>query len=225
MQERHGTEAGARILVVDDHAVVRHGIAALLAGAPDLSICGEAGTFEEAEKAVFKLNPDVILLDITLKDRNGLELIKIARADNPDVKVLVLSMHDESTHAERALRAGANGYVMKERADDVIVEALRTVLRGEIFVSPEMAGRILRQFVEEPKGEKAEFGIEALTDREREVFAMIGQGLSTRKIADRLNLSDRTVEVHRMHIKRKLRCEDAAQVLREAVRYAEQGGP
>ena len=218
------TAPRSRILVVDDHAVVRHGIAALLAGERDLVICGEAGTFEEAESALAALNPDIILLDITLKDRNGLDLIKIARQHDPDIRVLVLSMHDESAYAERALRAGAQGYVMKEHADDVIVDALRTVLRGEIFVSPEVASRMLRQYAEHPQGEKAEFGIEALTDREREVFAMIGEGLSTRKIAEKLGLSDRTVEVHRMHIKRKLQCEDAAQVFREAVRYAEQGG-
>ena len=210
------------LLIVDDHAIVRHGIIALLAKEKDLVVCGEAGTFEEAETALEKLKPDVLLLDITLKDRNGLELIKEARKHNPAIKVLVLSMHDESTHAKRALREGAHGYVMKENADNVIVEALRTILEGEIFVSPETASRMLKQYVENPEDEEpAEFGIDALTDREREIFELIGQGLSTRKIADKLALSDRTVEVHRAHIKRKMQCEDTAQLFREAVRWAE----
>jgi DNA-binding NarL/FixJ family response regulator len=131
-------------------------------------------------------------------------------------------MHDESVYAEKALRAGAQGYVMKEKADEVIVDALRTVLRGEVFVSSEMATRILNRTTKGEKGETPEYGIEALTERETEVFQGIGQGLSTRKIADKLGLSDRTVEVHRAHIKRKLQCEDAAQVFREAVRWVEQ---
>ena len=209
------------ILIVDDHAIVRHGLSALLAKEKDLVICGEAGTFEEAQAALEKLKPELLVLDITLKDRNGLELIKVARRHHPGIKVLVLSMHDESTYAERALREGAQGYVMKENADAVIVEALRTILQGEIFVSPETASRMLKRYVENPDKKPVEFGIDALTDREKEIFELIGQGLSTRKIADKFNLSDRTVEVHRAHIKRKMQCEDSAQLFREAVRWAE----
>ena len=218
MKERTHTHT---ILIVDDHAIVRHGIAALLAKEKDLTICGEAGTFEEAEAALEKLMPDILLLDITLKDRNGLDLIKVARKHQKGIKVLVLSMHDESTYAERALREGAQGYVMKENADAVIVDALRAVLRGEIFVSPETASRMLKQYVEKPGKAPSEYGIDALTDREREIFELIGQGLSTRKIADKFSLSDRTVEVHRAHIKRKMQCEDSAQLFREAVRWVE----
>lgn len=217
-------DAARRVLIVDDHSIVRHGLTALLAREKDLVICGEAGTLEEAQAAIPKLNPDIVLLDITLKDRNGLDLIQTAQEWNPAMKVLVLSMHDESAFAERALRAGAQGYVMKENADEVLVEAIRTVLRGEIFVSPTTANRMLRQYVSAPDEEAPEFGIESLTERELEIFRCIGQGLSTRKIADQFGLSRRTVEVHRAHIKRKLRCEDAAQVFREAVRWVEQQG-
>ena len=208
------------ILIVDDHAIVRHGICALLAKEKDLVICGEAGTFEEAQAALEKLKPDLLVLDITLKDRNGLDLIKDARRHNPAIKVLVLSMHDESTYAERALREGAHGYVMKENADTVIVEALRTILQGEFFVSTETATRMLKNFIKDDEP-PPEYGIDALTDREKEIFDMIGQGLSTRKIADKLSLSDRTVEVHRAHIKKKMQCEDSAELFREAVRWVE----
>ena len=210
------------ILVVDDHSVVRHGLASLLAREKDFVIIGEAGSYEEALEALAKQTPDVAIVDITLKDKSGLDLIRDAREKYPDIKYLVLSMHDESVYAEKALRAGAQGYVMKEKADEVIVDALRTVLRGEVFVSSEMATRILNRTTKGEKGETPEYGIEALTERETEVFQGIGQGLSTRKIADKLGLSDRTVEVHRAHIKRKLQCEDAAQVFREAVRWVEQ---
>lgn len=210
-----------RVLVIDDHSIVRHGLTALLAKEKDLAICGEAGSYEEAEAAIEELKPDVLVVDIVLKDRNGLDLIRAAREANPDIKALVLSMHDESEYGERALRAGAQGYVMKEKADETIVDAIRAVLRGEIFVSPETTARIVRQYAT-PPGEQAEaFGIEALTDRELEIFEQIGRGLSSRKIAELLSLSPRTVEVHRAHIKHKLKCEDAAQLVREAVRWVE----
>jgi len=210
------------ILIVDDHSIVRHGLISLLAREKEFSIIGEAEGYEDALDALAKQTPDVAIVDITLKDKSGLDLIRDAREKYPGVKYLVLSMHDESVYAEKALRAGAQGYVMKEKADEVIVDALRTVLRGEIFVSGETATRMLKNFIKGEEGETPEFGIEALTEREKEVFQGIGQGLSTRKIADKLGLSDRTVEVHRAHIKRKLQCEDAAQVFREAVRWVEQ---
>jgi DNA-binding NarL/FixJ family response regulator len=210
------------LLIVDDHSVVRHGLASLLAREKGFSIIGEAAGYEDALEAMAKHTPDVAIVDITLKDKSGLDLIRDAKEKYPGVKYLVLSMHDESVYAEKALRAGAQGYVMKEKADEVIVDALRTVLRGEIFVSGETATRMLKNFIKGEEGEAPEFGIGALTERETEVFQGIGQGLSTRKIADKLGLSDRTVEVHRAHIKRKLQCEDAAQVFREAVRWVEQ---
>ena len=221
MKEK-GKEHTYTILIVDDHSIVRHGLASLLARENGFSIIGEAEGYEDALEALAKQTPDVAIVDITLKDKSGLDLIRDAKEKYPGVKYLVLSMHDESVYAEKALRAGAQGYVMKEKADDVIVDALRTVLRGEIFVSGETATRMLKHFIKGEEGEAPEYGVDALTERETEVFQGIGQGLSTRKIADKLGLSDRTVEVHRAHIKRKLQCEDAAQVFREAVRWVEQ---
>lgn len=215
--------APARILIVDDHAIVRQGIALLLSKHPEFKVCGEAGTCDEALVVVEKLKPEVVLLDLTLKDRNGLDLVREWKEKNPALRVLVVSMHDEREFAERVLRAGARGYVMKENADEVIVEALHTVLRGEIYASPDVAARLLRQLAE---GEKAEpeGGVGSLTDRERDIFRALGEGLTSRKIAERFNLSERTVEVHRANIKRKLGCEDAAQLLREAIRWNESGG-
>ena len=210
------------ILVVDDHSIVRHGLSALLEKERRFAVKAEAGTYEEAEEALRELKPDILILDITLKDRNGLDLIPGALEINPAMKIVVLSMHDENVYAEKALRAGAHGYVMKENADEILVEALETVLRGEMFVSNEISSKMLKEFIEGPEEKKpAETGVEALTDRELEIFECIGQGMSTRKIADKLGLSDRTVEVHRAHIKKKLQCEDAAQVVREAVRWVE----
>ncbi len=213
--------AKTRILVVDDHSIVRHGLTALLAKETDWEVCGEASTYEEALAAWEKLRPDLLLVDITLKDKNGLDLIREARAKGLEGQVLVLSMHDEETHAEKALRAGAQGYVMKENADQTVVEGLRAVLKGEIYVSPEISARMLQHYI---RGEEApaEFGVESLTDREKEIFECLGEGLTSRKIAERFGLSARTVEVHRAHIKKKLQCEDSAQLLREAVRWAEQ---
>jgi DNA-binding NarL/FixJ family response regulator len=212
-----------RIVVVDDHAIVRHGLAALLLKEKDLVIVGEASSSEEALSLLEKLKPDILIADLTLPGRNGIDLIRDAQARQPKLITLVLSMHDEMTHAEKALRAGAQGYVMKEHADARIVEAIRTVLRGEIYVSPEISSRMLRDYVaDEEPGPKT--GIDALTERERQIFECLGRGMSSRKIADLYNLSPRTVEVHRAHIKKKLQCEDAAQLLREAVRWVEQQG-
>ena len=214
--------APARVLIVDDHAIVRQGIALLLSKHPAFKVCGEAGSCGEARAAVEKGRPDVVLLDLTLKDGNGLDLIRDWKERWPALRVLVVSMHDEREFAERVLRAGARGYVMKENADEVIVEALHTVLRGEIYASPEVAARLLRQLAEGEKKE-AEGGVGSLTEREQEIFRALGEGLTSRKIAERFNLSERTVEVHRANIKRKLGCADAAQLLREAIRWTESG--
>ena len=214
------SKAVHRILVVDDHAIVRHGIAALLAREKDLVICGEAGTYEEGLAALAQHVPDILIADITLKDRSGLDLIREAQARNKKLMTIVLSMHDEATYAEKALRAGAQGYVMKENADDKIVEAIRTVLRGEMYISAGTSSRMLRDFVDGDAGAKT--GVDALTDREREIFECMGRGMSSRDIADRYDLSPRTVEVHRAHIKKKLGCETGAHLMREAVRWVEQ---
>jgi DNA-binding NarL/FixJ family response regulator len=213
----------ARILIVDDHAIVRQGIALLLSKHPDLKVCGEAGSYDEALAAAEKLKPDLALVDITLKDRSGLDLVREWREHLPHLRALVVSMHDEREFAERALRAGARGYVMKENADEVIVEALRTVQRGEVYASAEVSARMLRQMAAGPQA-TPEDGVGSLTERELEIFRALGEGLTSRKMAERFGLSERTVEVHRANIKRKLGCQDSAQLLREAVRWSEAGG-
>lgn len=213
------TQTKSRVLVVDDHSIIRHGLTLLLQREDDLDVCGEAGTYEEALRFVNEQMPDVILVDITLKDKDGLDLIREIKKSHPKARCLVLSMHDEAEYADRALRSGAAGYVMKEDADEVVVLAIRQVLKGEVYVSPAMSNRLIRQMSDTQQNDKT--GVASLTDRERDVFECLGTGLSTRKIAEKYKLSERTIEVHRANIKRKLGCEDAAQVLREAVRWVE----
>ena len=209
-----------RLLIVDDHAIVRHGLALLLSKHPEFVVAAEAGSAAEARAQTTAVQPDAAIIDLSLKDGSGLALIRELHEIRPDMPCLVLSMHDEMEYAERALRAGARGYVMKENADEVIVEALRKVLAGELYVSPDVSARLLQQAVAAP-GERQATGIDSLTEREREIFRCLGQGLTTKKIAEQFGLSARTVEVHRASIKRKLGCEDTAQLLREAVRWVE----
>lgn len=212
-------------MIVDDHAIVRSGLAMLLQAEPDLVLVDQAGSIPEARAKLAEAEPDVALVDITLKEENGLDLVRHIKQHHPSVRTIILSMHDESAYAERAIRAGAAGYVMKENADDVVVDAIRTVLEGKVYLSPEISSRILLSISGGgPEHDKPETGIGSLTDRELEVFEAIGRGHATKSIAELLNLSARTVEVHRANIKRKLGCESAAQVVREAVRYVEQGG-
>ncbi|QHI67949.1 response regulator [Tichowtungia aerotolerans] len=213
-------ENPAKILIVDDHAIVRYGMGVLLAGANDLTLCGEAENIDEAIKAVQELKPDAAVIDIVLKDENGLDLIRKLRSNGEKLPLLVMSMHNESTHAEKALRAGAQGYIMKEDADEVLVEALRTVLSGKLHVSDGIHEKMLRSYIqgdEEPEQD----GIESLTAREKEVFEGVGKGLTSKEIAEKFHLSPRTVEVHRANIKKKLQCDSAAQLLRMAVQWVE----
>jgi len=213
-------ERPARILMVDDHAIVRHGMGVLLQAAPDLTICGEAGDYDEALALLLSLKPDVAVIDLILKDRSGLDMIREARTKGVTCPLLVMSMHDENTHAEKSLRAGAQGYIMKEQADELLVDALRTVLSGGLYVSNDIKARMLKTYID---GEDAppEAGVGSLTDREKEIFECLGRGMTTRKIAEQYGLSARTVEVHRARIKKKMQCDDAAQVLRAAVKWVE----
>lgn len=209
------------LLLVDDHAIVRHGLSLLLSKYPEFVVSAEAGGVQEALAQIKKQVPDAAIIDLSMKDGNGLDLIREIKKDHPDLPCLVLSMHDELEYADRALRAGARGYVMKENADEVIVDALRAVLRGEIYASPDVAARMLQQVADKSGAREAATGVDSLTDREKEIFRCLGEGLTTKKIAEQFGLSARTVEVHRASIKRKLMCEDGAQLLREAVRWVE----
>jgi DNA-binding NarL/FixJ family response regulator len=208
-----------KILIVDDHPMMRQGLGLLIENEPDLAVCGEAERAHEALDAVQKLQPDLVLVDITLPDKSGLELIKDIVAMYPGLPALVISMHDETLYAERVLRAGGRGYIMKQEGGKKLVQAMRTVLAGQIYVSDKMSAKILELFSGRPGS--AQSPIEKLTDREFEIFRLIGEGLDTRAIAQKLHISVKTVEVHRVNIKEKLDLKTASELIRYAVRWVE----
>ena len=216
-------KARHRILILDDHPIMRQGLAQLLAHEPDLQVCGEANEAREAIASIPKTLPDLLLADLSLPDRSGLELIKDLQLQFPELKVLVLSMHDESLYAERVLRAGGRGYVMKQEGGRKLLEAIRKVLDGHIYVSEKIAGKILEIFAGR-RQQAATSPVELLTDRELEVFQLIGQGLSTQAIASRLSVSVKTVEVHRVNIKSKLQLATLPELVHQAVRWVESKG-
>jgi DNA-binding NarL/FixJ family response regulator len=210
-----------RVLIIDDHVMVREGVAEIIQHADDLCVCGTASTANEGLEAVNKLKPDLVLVDITLPGKNGVEFIKDARAMHPELRVLVMSMHDESLYADRVLRAGGRGYIRKQEGGDKLIDAMRRVLRGEIAVSEKITGRILETF----SGRKTmDSPLEGLSDRELEVFQLIGEGKTMKQIADELHLSPKTIEVHRSHIREKLRVTSAAELVAYAARWSESQG-
>jgi DNA-binding NarL/FixJ family response regulator len=209
-----------RLLIVDDHPMMRTGLAQLIDSERDLKVCAEADNARQAMDIAVSSALDLILLDISLPDKNGLELIKDIRALKPGLPILVVSMHEESLYAERVLRAGGRGYIMKQEGGKKLLEAIRQVLNGQIYVSDKMSAGILESF----SGRHAEGAVspvQQLSDREFEVFQLIGQGESTRHIATHLHLSAKTVEVHRLNIKRKLKVQTANDLVRYAVRWLE----
>src|SRR6185312_14354778 len=212
-----------RILIVDDHPMMRQGLAQLIGAENDLAICGEAENAEQALDAIKPLKPDLVLADISLPGKNGLELIKDFQAIQPELPVLVISMHDESLYAERVLRAGGRGYIMKQEGGKKLMDAIRQVLEGKIYVSQKMSADILEMFSGRRSGGESS-PVEKLTDREFEVFQLIGQGKATRDIAAQLHLSMKTVDVHRTNIKGKLKLKSAAELIRFAVRWTESEG-
>lgn len=209
--------AKTSLLLVDDHAIVRQGLAALLAREADFIVCAEAGSYEDGLAALAARQPDCVVLDLSLRDRSGLEWIREARAKGYPGKILVLSMHDETIYAEKALRAGAQGYVMKDQAEETLVAALREVRAGRNYLSPAAADLLAGHHA--ASAEKETAGFEGLTAREGEILYAIGGGLTTREIAEQFNLSGRTVDVHRANIKRKLDCASLAEVLIKAADY------
>ncbi len=212
------------VLLVDDHPIVRQGLKLLIDGEEDMQVSAEASSAAEAMASLNAALPDVALIDISLEDRSGVELIKDILARFPDLPLLALSMHDESLYAERVLRAGGRGYIMKQEATERVLAAIRKVLNGEIYLSPKMSTRLLNQFVSRRGGDELN-SISRLTDRELEVFTMIGRGLSTREIAEKLFLSIKTVEAHREHIKEKLNLKSWVELVRHAVQFSlDQGG-
>ncbi len=206
-----------KVLIVDDHPVVRRGLADVIACQPDLEICGEAADVKDALQQVKAKCPDVAVIDLALRGGHGIDLIQQIKARQDRVKMLVSSMHDETLFAERSLRAGAMGYVSKQEPTDRLLEAIRQVLRGEIYLSPRMTGRILHHVRD--GGAAGEDPIATLSNRELEVFEMIGQGMTTQQIARSLGLSPKTIEAHREKIKEKLNLRNSAELNRSAVQW------
>ncbi|WP_428937445.1 response regulator transcription factor [Fontivita pretiosa] len=208
------------VLLVDDHPIVRQGLAQLINQEPDLLVSAEVATARQALDLLDRPGaaPDIAIVDISLEDRSGIELIKEIRARWPLLPILVLSMHDEALYAERALRAGARGYIMKQEATDRVMTAIRKVLGGEIYVGERIAARLLGQLVNAGSGENVS-SLRRLSDRELEIFTMIGRGMGTREIASKLFLSVKTVEAHREHIKEKLQLRSGTELMRAAVQY------
>lgn len=209
-----------QIMVVDDHPMTRAGVAQLIGRQPDWEVCAEASNPAEALERLSKSKPDLLLTDISMPGRSGVEFIKDVLAMREGLPVLVVSMHDEIIYAERAIRAGARGYIMKEAGGDRLIAAIRQVLGGQVYVSPEMSSRILNN-LSGGKPRSSNSPIEKLSDREFEVFQLIGQGKSTREVAKHLGLSPKTVDVHRANIKEKLDLPDATSLVRHAVRWVE----
>lgn len=210
----------SRILLVDDHRTLLNGYTLMLNAEPDFTVCGTATNVPEALAAVEHDVPDLIVADLTMPGRGGLDLIKDLVVLHPGIRILVCSMHDETLYAERALRAGARGYVMKDADGPTFLAAIRRVLGGQIYMSEKLAARVLDSFaVARPRGSSSP--LEKLSDREFEVFRLFGQGRTAKEIAGQLNLSPKTVSVHRDHIKEKLSFSTSAEMIRQAVRYVE----
>jgi DNA-binding NarL/FixJ family response regulator len=213
-----------RVLVVDDHPIVRQGLSQLINQEPDLMVCGQAEDARTALDAIDPSQPDILIVDVSLDGPDGIELLKTIRAKDARLPVLILSMHDESLYAERALRAGANGYIMKQEATERVLVAIRQILGGEVYVSERMAKKMVQQFIGGSGVSQRSF-IDQLTDRELEVFRLIGQGHGTRQIAEELHLSVKTVESYYAHIKEKLFLKNGRELVQHAVQWIESGNP
>jgi DNA-binding NarL/FixJ family response regulator len=206
-----------RILLVDDHPIFRHGLEDLLQKQVDLTICGHADSAPEALTEMRRLNPDLAIVDVSINGTNGIELVKQMKAESPNLPILVLSVHDESIYALRALKAGALGYVMKAEALHQVINAVRRVLEGHIFVSPRFGEKLIFKAVHGGESGTAGSPVDLLSDRELEVLVMLGRGHNTKSIANELHLSVKTIETHRAHIKEKLGFADASEMVRFAV--------
>jgi DNA-binding NarL/FixJ family response regulator len=207
-----------QVLLVEDHPIVRQGLEQTINHEPDLQVCGAAESAEQALELIGTAHPDLLLLDISLQGTNGLDVLKVVRHQNPELRVLILSMHDERVYAMRALGEGAAGYVMKEAATENVLGAIRKVLGGDVYLSPQMEKRSMQQFVGRRSASKGT-PLEHLSKRELEVFDLIGQGQRTRQIAEALHVSVKTVESHRQHIKEKLGLNDGHELVQHAIQW------
>ena len=215
--------AKKRIMIVDDHPLVSKGLASLLRTTADLEVCAESGTAWEALKVLEKETFDLMILDMSLPGTSGLDFLKDLRIRYPDLPVLVLSMYEENIYAERVLRAGAKGYVMKQAPGAKVIEAIRCVLADGIYVNPILTSRMLELFVVDKSCANPRVGLELLNDRELQVYTFIGNGLSTKEIASQLNLSAKTVQTYREHIKSKLGLSHAAELAHAATQWVRNG--
>ncbi|MBI5062479.1 MAG: response regulator transcription factor, partial [Desulfatitalea sp.] len=209
-----------RILIVEDHPIFRMGLEDLIQQEKDLVICGTAEDVAEAKKAIARLEPDMVIVDLSLKTSNGLELVRQIVQDKKELPILVLSMHDENVHAERCLLAGARGYINKEEASELVIRAIRQILRGEIFLSEKMISNVLKKYKSRP-GDLGQSPIQSLTARELEVLHLVGKGLRTSDIAGRLNLSVKTIGTHKERIKEKLGLKSSLELIRYAIVWVE----
>jgi DNA-binding NarL/FixJ family response regulator len=212
---RSNSTRKARLFIVDDHPIVRQGLALVINQEPDLLVCGEAVARQEALTSIAQLHPDLAVVDLSLQNSNGMDLIKDLKEHCPTVPVLALSMHDEMVVAERALRAGARGYIMKQEAPNKLLDAIRCVLGGGIYASDAVHSQLLRA-VSEARPRNGASRMSRLSDRELQVFQLVGEGRSTREIAEHLDLSIKTVETHYKRIKRKLGLNNATELLQHA---------
>ncbi|MFC1781619.1 response regulator [Planctomycetota bacterium] len=213
------SEKKTQVLIVDDHPVVRDGLTTIINHEQDLNVCGEADDAHEALKAVTELKPDVVIVDISLKSSDGIELTKNIKAGNSKLPVIVLSVHDESVYAERALLAGAKAYLMKDAVSENIVKAISTVLSGEIYVSNTISKKFLHKIARDKAG-TTKTPIENLSDREFEIFRLIGDGFKASQIAKQLHLSTKTIETYRSRIKEKLNLPNAPELLQYSIKWA-----
>ncbi len=218
-QKPRAAKVRRRILILDDHPVTCYGLRQLINHEADLQVCGDAETASQALAAIKANRPDLVLADITLPGKSGLEFVKDMRAQHPGVPVLVMSMHDENVYAERVLRAGGRGYLMKNEGGEKLLQAIRQVLQGQVYVSPSISAVLLDGLTRlHASARESTPGV--LSDREFEIFQLLGQGLSGRQIGQRLNLSVKTVDTHRQHIRQKLKLRTGPELIREAVRWA-----
>jgi DNA-binding NarL/FixJ family response regulator len=205
------------VFIVDDHPLLRQGLSLLVNRESDLVVCGEAEDAQAAMFAISQCQPDILIVDISLNGPDGLDLLKSIRNAYPDLPVLILSMHDETTYAERALRAHANGYIMKQEATEKVLVAVRRILNGEVYLSDKIANKMLQQYVGGASALQSR--LSALSDRELEVFRSIGEGRSTREIADELHLSVKTVETYQAHLKEKLALRSGRELIQHAIQW------
>lgn len=218
ISEKFEAVARKAVLVVDDHPLMRQGLALLINQQQDMHVCGEAEEAHAAMQAIAEHRPDIVILDISLNGPDGLEVLKNIRASDPDLPVLILSMHDEAIYAERALRARANGYIMKQEATEKVLVAVRRILNGDLYLSDRVSNKMLHQYIGGAPS-MIQSRIASLSDRELEVFRMIGEGYGTREIAEELHLSIKTVETYQAHIKEKLSLRSGRELIQHAIQW------